>query len=222
MERGPPPSPPAAALAALDDVLMETPLSPKRPRQDEPPDQVGAGTVAPRPRIITNSATAASMLASSKHAGSSKHAAHPNTPPTATPTTCHNRRTLHQGRPQPQGLTGPYTAAVPPSCSCTRGWPGTIQDKSPMRESRTIAMQEPLWNSGPPKRWTGTPLGPEWGRLPPSYNAKGRGDSRPVSALETGQAARPRPTESNWTHKPQAQALTHEQGPAYGLSLIHI
>ena len=41
MERAPPPppspSPAAAALgAALDQVLMETPLSPRRPRQDDP------------------------------------------------------------------------------------------------------------------------------------------------------------------------------------------
>ena len=43
MERAPPPSPAAAALAALDDVLMDTHMSPKRPRQDDPPNQVGAG-----------------------------------------------------------------------------------------------------------------------------------------------------------------------------------
>ena len=40
MERAPPPppspSPAAAALAALDQVLMETPLSLRRPRQDDP------------------------------------------------------------------------------------------------------------------------------------------------------------------------------------------
>eukprot|EP00967_Tisochrysis_lutea_P070194 scaffold92514_cov28-Tisochrysis_lutea.AAC.2 len=36
MERAPPPSPAAAALAALDEVLMETSMSPKQPRQDSP------------------------------------------------------------------------------------------------------------------------------------------------------------------------------------------
>eukprot|EP00967_Tisochrysis_lutea_P081546 scaffold112618_cov30-Tisochrysis_lutea.AAC.3 len=58
MERAPPPSRAAAALAALDEELMETPLSPKRPRQDDPPSQVGTGATAPRPRITANCETA--------------------------------------------------------------------------------------------------------------------------------------------------------------------
>jgi len=40
MERAPPPALAAAALAAMDEAFMDTPLSPKRPRQDDPPDQV--------------------------------------------------------------------------------------------------------------------------------------------------------------------------------------
>ena len=63
MERAPPPSLAAAALAAMDDALMDTPLSPKRPRQDDPPDQVGEGASAPRPHNAKNSETAACMLA---------------------------------------------------------------------------------------------------------------------------------------------------------------
>ena len=41
MERAPPPSLATAALAAMDEALMDTPLSPKRPRQDDPPQPGG-------------------------------------------------------------------------------------------------------------------------------------------------------------------------------------
>ena len=43
MERAPLPSPSAADSSEMDDLLVDTPLSPKRPRQDEPPTQVGTG-----------------------------------------------------------------------------------------------------------------------------------------------------------------------------------
>eukprot|EP00967_Tisochrysis_lutea_P127139 scaffold215885_cov24-Tisochrysis_lutea.AAC.2 len=40
MERASPPSLAAAALAAMDEaIMMDTPLSRKRPRQDDPPDR---------------------------------------------------------------------------------------------------------------------------------------------------------------------------------------
>eukprot|EP00967_Tisochrysis_lutea_P076102 scaffold102779_cov40-Tisochrysis_lutea.AAC.1 len=58
MERAPLPSLAAAAalaLAEMDELLMDTPLSavaeveaPRRPRQDEPPSQVGTGATTPR------------------------------------------------------------------------------------------------------------------------------------------------------------------------------
>ena len=63
MERAPPPALAAAALAAMDEALMDTPMSPKRPRQDDPPDQVGAGANGLRPGITKNRATKACMLA---------------------------------------------------------------------------------------------------------------------------------------------------------------
>jgi len=56
MERAPPPSLAAAALAEMDELLMDTPLSPKRPRPDDTPSQVGTGAATPRPRITANSA----------------------------------------------------------------------------------------------------------------------------------------------------------------------
>ena len=37
MESAPPPALAAAALAAMDEAFMDTPPSPKRPRQDAPP-----------------------------------------------------------------------------------------------------------------------------------------------------------------------------------------
>eukprot|EP00967_Tisochrysis_lutea_P020962 scaffold23795_cov30-Tisochrysis_lutea.AAC.2 len=59
MERAPPPALAAAALAAMDEAFMDTPLSPKRPRQDDTPDQVGAGASGPRPGTTENNATKA-------------------------------------------------------------------------------------------------------------------------------------------------------------------
>jgi len=41
MERAPPPHLAATALAAMDEAMIDTPLSPKRPRQEDPPSQVG-------------------------------------------------------------------------------------------------------------------------------------------------------------------------------------
>ena len=43
MERAPLPSTAAAALAEIEDLLMDTPLSPKRPRQDDSPTQMSTG-----------------------------------------------------------------------------------------------------------------------------------------------------------------------------------
>eukprot|EP00967_Tisochrysis_lutea_P087208 scaffold123282_cov33-Tisochrysis_lutea.AAC.1 len=62
MERAPPPSLAAAALAALDEELMDTPLSPKRPHQVEPATQVGTGATIPHPRITANSVHEPDML----------------------------------------------------------------------------------------------------------------------------------------------------------------
>ena len=63
MERAPPPALAAAALAAMDEELMDTPLSPKRPRQDDPPSQVGTRPSGPRPRTTENNESQADMLA---------------------------------------------------------------------------------------------------------------------------------------------------------------
>ena len=64
MERAPPPALAAAALAAMDEGFMDTPLSPKRPRQDDPPSQVGTGASGSRPRTTENGKITACMLAS--------------------------------------------------------------------------------------------------------------------------------------------------------------
>eukprot|EP00967_Tisochrysis_lutea_P090745 scaffold129948_cov33-Tisochrysis_lutea.AAC.4 len=84
MERAPPPSRAAAALAALDDVLMDKPLSPKRPRQDDPPNPRWAQE-PPRHahvRIIANSETTACMLACNmQYTHTSHHHPHPHPHP---------------------------------------------------------------------------------------------------------------------------------------------
>ena len=79
MERAPPPALAAAALAAMDEAFMDTSLSPKRPREDDPPDQVGAGASGPRPRIPENGDTTACMIAaaSMQHTHTTPHS-HPN------------------------------------------------------------------------------------------------------------------------------------------------
>ena len=59
MERASLPSPTAAAI---DEALMDSPLSPKRPRQADPPSQVCTGATTLHPRITTNSAQEAAML----------------------------------------------------------------------------------------------------------------------------------------------------------------
>mmetsp|Transcript_116985 Transcript_116985/g.162586 ORF Transcript_116985/g.162586 Transcript_116985/m.162586 type:complete len:93 (+) Transcript_116985:236-514(+) len=92
MERAPPPALAAAALAAMDEAFMDTPLSPKRPRQDDPPDQVGARASVPRPDATENRATKACMLATT-----SMQATH--TPPsTTTPSTPHTQDTGHSNQ----------------------------------------------------------------------------------------------------------------------------
>ena len=56
MERAPLPSPPRADTAEDNDLLMDTPLSPKRPRLDDLPNQVRAGQPARASPRTTNEA----------------------------------------------------------------------------------------------------------------------------------------------------------------------
>ena len=77
MERAPPP-----ALAAMDDAFMDTPLSSKRPRQDDPPDQVGARANGPRPRTTEKK----NLLKNSRYmCGVRQLASEPPYDPTLTP-----------------------------------------------------------------------------------------------------------------------------------------
>ena len=86
MERAPPPALAAAALAAMDEAFMDTPLSPKRPRQDDPPDR------GPRPRTPENGGTTACMLAaaSMQHTHITPHS--------------HPSHTTQEGRSNREGL----------------------------------------------------------------------------------------------------------------------
>ena len=85
MERAPPPALAAAALAMMDEELTDTPLSPKRPRQDDPPSQVGTGAGGPRPRITMNDMGKASMLtpANRQHTPNTTHSHTSHKPPEA-------------------------------------------------------------------------------------------------------------------------------------------
>eukprot|EP00967_Tisochrysis_lutea_P039984 scaffold47951_cov31-Tisochrysis_lutea.AAC.4 len=63
IEHAPPPSPTAAALAALGrstngDAIM----SPKRPRKDDPPSHVGTGATTSHPCTTTNGVRKAAMM----------------------------------------------------------------------------------------------------------------------------------------------------------------
>mgnify|MGYP003684700691 CR=1 FL=1 len=65
MERALPPALAAAALAAMDEAIMDTPMSPKRPRQEDPPSQVGTEATGLRPHTTENGERTACMLAAS-------------------------------------------------------------------------------------------------------------------------------------------------------------
>jgi len=82
MERAPPPALAAAALAMMDEELTDTPLSPKRPRQDDPPSQVGTGAGEPRPRTTENGENTTSMLVvSMQHTQATTHSLTRHTTP---------------------------------------------------------------------------------------------------------------------------------------------
>eukprot|EP00967_Tisochrysis_lutea_P001005 scaffold1317_cov38-Tisochrysis_lutea.AAC.2 len=95
----------------------------------------------------------------------------PATPSTATPSpsTPHSQDTPLGKASGPS----PYTAAVPPSCSRTRGWPGTFNNTAPLGACQTNAMQAALRKSRPSemaRKGTkrGRRQGQQRGRPPPS------------------------------------------------------
>eukprot|EP00967_Tisochrysis_lutea_P047094 scaffold57302_cov36-Tisochrysis_lutea.AAC.3 len=119
--RSPPPLPPPSPRWTNYSLLMDTPLSPKRPRQDDPPGQARTAATTPHPRITAQQQDeddSATMLTANSYAVTQDphHPPHPH-PPQST-VGLSGRSIGKVSGP------GPYTAAAPPSCS--RGRPGAI------------------------------------------------------------------------------------------------
>ena len=119
---------------------MDTPLSPKRPRQDDPSSQARITATTLRPRTNTNrerEAEAPMLIADSQGLASTSTPHHPHTPHTSTPTTL-----LIHTQDAPLGKAsgpGPYKAVVPPSCSRTKGWPAS--------RARAPSTSQPHWGA---------------------------------------------------------------------------
>jgi len=169
MERAPPPALAAAALAMMDEELTDTPLSPKRPRQDDPPSQVGTGAGGPRPRSTMNDACKAAMLASA----SRQH----------TPSTIHS----HTSHRAPEGRTNPQ--GRPPGRDPTQP---RYRPRAPARGAGPAPYKTgPHWGNVASKQTLeyGAALDPHQGRQR-QQGGRHRGDT-PQWRRETG--GRPRP-----------------------------
>jgi len=199
MERAPPPSLAAAALAEMDELLMDTPLSPKRPRPDDTPSQVGAGAATPRPRTTANSARTdimvTTMLDHNTHLTFHSHTHH-------TPQAGHTNR---------EGLR-----AWPLHC---RGTALVLVHEGPARRHQKPNPSEG-WHTFcntycSALSWTqkvGAGNNECWPRMEtPEHVPKSRGGSRHESERKTRPPQAAMPAHSNTSHKGKEQAEAQSQ-----------
>ena len=197
----PPPALAAAALAAMDEALMEPPcrrsdrVKTTRPTRwaQEPVGRARALQRTERPKPACWHQPTCST---------------PTPPSTAPPATPH-QWDAPLGK-QASG-PGPYTVAVPPSCSGTRGWPGTIPDKAPMGKCHNNAIQQEVNRTGSPEEEARTPKETTREGLPPTPREDEATNAPRTRGRHIGQRAKGPNTTNIYTNKDQQRASTTQQ-----------
>mmetsp|Transcript_104907 Transcript_104907/g.145071 ORF Transcript_104907/g.145071 Transcript_104907/m.145071 type:complete len:204 (+) Transcript_104907:34-645(+) len=190
MERASPPSLAAAALAEMDEGLSDTPLSPKRPRQDDPPSQVGTRAGLPPPRTTANATNKAAMLAAASMQQHLQHNTQPHQPH-------HTSGTLPKGRPPGWDPTQPrYRPRAP-----ARGAGPVPSTAEPQWGNAASSIKTNCWTKSrqvPPSRGTG---------------AKRKADQEGCSPTPTPPKAKrtsePRARDRRKRHKPRRPTTTN-------------